>query len=51
LGSLPYYIWKSFNAGSPEALTRAWAGLLVLVGLVLVLFTVARYLGSKKSSK
>jgi phosphate transport system permease protein len=51
LGSLPYYIWKSFNAGSPEAITRAWAGLLVLVGLVLVLFTVARYLGSKKSSK
>ena len=51
LGSLPYYIWKSFNAGSPEALTRAWAGLLVLVGLVLVLFTIARYLGTKKSSK
>ena len=51
LGSLPYYIWKSFNAGSPEAITRAWAGLLVLVGLVLVLFTAARYLGSKKSSK
>ncbi len=51
LGSLPYYIWKSFNAGSPEAITRAWAGLLVLVGLVLVLFTVARYLGSKKVSK
>ena len=51
LGSLPYYIWKSFNAGSPEAITRAWAGLLVLVGLVLVLFTVARYIGSKKSSK
>lgn len=51
LGSLPYYIWKSFNAGSPEALTRAWAGLLVLVVLVLILFTVARYLGSKKSSK
>ena len=51
LGSLPYYIWKSFNAGSPEAITRAWAGLLVLVGLVLILFTGARYLGSKKVSK
>jgi len=51
LGSLPYYIWKSFNAGSPEAITRAWAGLLVLVGLVLILFTAARYFGSKKSSK
>ncbi len=51
LGSLPYYIWKSFNSGSPEALTRAWAGLLVLVGLVLILFTMARYLGTKKVSK
>ena len=51
LGSLPYYIWKSFNAGSPEAITRAWAGLLGLGGLVIILFTAARYLGSKKSSK
>ena len=51
IGSLPYYIWKSFNSGSPEAITRAWAGLLVLVGLVLILFTMARYLGSKKISK
>lgn len=51
MGSLPYYIWKSFNAGSPEAITRAWAGLLVLVGLVLILFTSARYLGSRKGAK
>jgi len=51
MGSLPYYIWKSFNAGSPEAITRAWAGLLVLVGLVLILFTLARFLGSRKATK
>ena len=51
MGSLPYYIWKSFNAGSPEAITRAWAGLLVLVGLVLILFTTARFLGSRKAAK
>lgn len=51
MGSLPYYIWKSFNAGSPEAITRAWAGLLVLVGLVLILFTLARFLGSRKAGK
>ena len=48
MGSLPYYIWKSFNAGSPEAITRAWAGLLVLVLLVLILFTAARMLGGEK---
>ena len=50
MGSLPYYIWKSFNAGSPEAITRAWAGLLVLVALVLVLFTLARFLSTRKAA-
>jgi phosphate transport system permease protein len=48
MGSLPYYIWKSFNAGSPEALTRAWAGLLVLLMIVLILFTAARLLSTRK---
>ncbi len=51
IGSLPYYIWKSFNAGSPEALTRAWAGLLVLMVLVLILFTLARLLGTRKVAR
>jgi phosphate transport system permease protein len=51
VGSLPYYIWKSFNAGSPEAITRAWAGLLVLMILVLILFISARALSSRKMSK
>ena len=51
MGSLPYYIWKSFNAGSPEALTRAWAGLLVLMFLVLILFVLARALSTRKVSK
>jgi phosphate transport system permease protein len=50
VGSLPYYIWKAFNAGSPEAITRAWAGLLVLMVLVLLLFTLARALTSRKVS-
>ena len=51
VGSLPYYIWKAFNAGSPEAITRAWAGLLVLMILVLILFIAARALSSRKMSK
>ena len=51
IGSLPYYIWKSFNAGSPEAITRAWAGLLVLMVLVLILFTLARLLGTRKVAR
>lgn len=48
IGSLPYYIWKSFNAGSPDAITRAWAGLLVLIFVVLILFVLARLLTNKK---
>ena len=51
VGSLPYYIWKSFNAGSEEAITRAWAGLLVLVALILILFTTARFLSTRKVSR
>ena len=51
VGSLPYYIWKAFNAGSPEAITRAWAGLLVLMILVLFLFVSARALSTRKVSK
>lgn len=50
IGSLPYYIWKAFNAGSPEAITRAWAGLLVLLVVILILFTLARALSSRKIS-
>lgn len=51
MGSLPYYVWKSFGSGSEEGLTRAWAGLLVLVLLILILFTTARLLSSRKVSR
>jgi phosphate transport system permease protein len=51
MGSLPFYIWKSFLAGSEEANTRAWAGLLVLIVLILILFTTARFLSSRKVSR
>ena len=51
VGSLPYYIWKGFNSGSPDALTRAWAGLLVLMIVVLILFVAARALSNRKMSK
>lgn len=51
MGSLPYYVWKSFGSGSEEGLTRAWAGLLVLVVLILILFTTARFLSTRKVSR
>lgn len=49
MGSLPYYIWRSFGAGSEEAVARAWSGLLVLLVIVFVLFAVARFLGNRKA--
>jgi phosphate transport system permease protein len=49
MGSLPFYIWKSFLAGSEEAVTRAWSGLLVLIVLILILFVTARILGTRKA--
>jgi phosphate transport system permease protein len=51
MGSLPYYIWRSFGAGSAEAVTRAWTGLFVLLVIVFALFAVARFLGNRKVGK
>ena len=49
MGSLPFYIWRGFGAGTPESITRAWAGIMVLLGLVLTLFVVARLLSNRKT--
>lgn len=51
LGSLPNYIWQAFSAGTPESITRAWAGILVLLIIVVILFTAARVLGNRKVGK
>jgi phosphate transport system permease protein len=51
MGSLPYFIWRSFRAGTPESISRAWTGLLVLLAIVFVLFAIARRLGSRKVGK
>jgi phosphate transport system permease protein len=51
LGSLPNYIWQSFGAVTPESITRAWAGILVLLVIVVILFTAARVLGNRKVGK
>ena len=49
MGSLPFYIWKSFLLGTEESITRGWAGLFVLLVLVLFLFMLARFLGSRRA--
>ncbi len=49
MGSLPFYIWKAFlTSGTPEALARAWAGMLVLLSFIFILFGLARYLSGRR---
>ncbi|HEX7405713.1 MAG TPA: phosphate ABC transporter permease PstA [Candidatus Nanopelagicaceae bacterium] len=51
MGSLPFYIWKSYSVGTPESITRAWAGIMVLLGIILVLFISARFLSDRRSGQ
>jgi len=50
--ALPTFIWDQFNSGTQASQDRAWAGALVLITLVMLLYLtakiVARYTGVKK---
>jgi len=49
MGSLPFYIWKAFlTGGTEEAYSRAWGGMLILLILIVLLFSLARYLSGRK---
>lgn len=45
MGSIPFAIWKALISGSAESNARAWASILVLLVLVMILFFSARRLG------
>lgn len=48
MGSIPFYVWKSFLlGGTEESSQRTWAGLLILLIWVLLLFIAARYISSR----
>jgi phosphate transport system permease protein len=50
MGSLPYYIWKAFlTGGTEEAFARAWAGMLVLLAFIFILFGLTRILSGKQA--
>ena len=51
MGSLPFYIWKAYAVGTADSVTRAWAGILVLLVIVLLLFISARVLSERRTSK
>lgn len=47
LASLPMYIYQNFTNGTDLALSRAWGGAAVLLGLIFILFSVARLSGGR----
>jgi phosphate transport system permease protein len=48
MSAFPMYVWKNLLIGSPNAISRAWLGLFVLMVLVLIFFAMARYFSSAK---
>jgi len=48
--ALPFYIWTGFRLGTPEAIQRSWSAILVLLVIVLVLFALARIIGSNSKA-
>lgn len=48
MGSIPFAIWKALISGSEESNARAWASILVLLSIVMILFFSARKLGKAR---
>jgi phosphate transport system permease protein len=51
MSAFPYYVWKNLLIGSENAVSRAWQGVFVLMVIVFVLFTLARFFGAAKGSR
>lgn len=49
IAALPVFVFSHLKLGTDNAVARAWTGALVLMVLVLVLFSVARWFGGRKS--
>ena len=50
-GTLPTFIWGGLGTGTPEAAQRAWSAILILLIMVLILFVLARTLGTRQFKK
>lgn len=51
IASLPIYIFSSLGLGDDNATTRAWGGSLVLLGVVFILFVIARLISTRLTRK
>lgn len=48
LSAFPYYVWKNLLIGTENAVSRAWLGVFVLMLVVLIFFSLARYFGGNR---
>jgi phosphate transport system permease protein len=46
--AIPFYVWKNFLLGTETAVDRAWSGVLVLMIIVLIFFSLTRFISSRK---
>jgi phosphate transport system permease protein len=46
--AIPFYVWKNFLLGTETSIDRAWAGVLVLMIIVLFFFSLTRFLSGRK---
>lgn len=51
IASLPIYIFSNLGLGDANATSRAWGGSLVLLGVVFILFAIARTISSRLRRK
>jgi len=50
-GTIPTVVWRGLLGGTPESVQRAWSAIFVLLVVVLIMFVLARTLGSKAMKK
>ena len=46
--AIPFYVWKNFLLGTETSVNRAWSGVLVLMIIVLIFFSLTRFLSNRK---
>jgi phosphate transport system permease protein len=51
MSAFPYHVWKNLLIGNENSISRAWLGVFVLMILVLIIFTLARYLSTSRGVK
>ena len=50
-GAIPTVVWRGLLGGTSESIQRAWSAIMVLLVVVLIMFIVARRLGSRAMKK